>query len=348
MKPAKIANIQALRGLAALMVVCYHLAKVEGKYGRGAALLPDITTVGLAGVDLFFVISGFIMVMITMGVSRNLRAFQTFLYRRLTRIYPLYWLFSAIVLIVYWLQPAWVNSSQGGRVDILASFLLLPQSQLPLLMVGWTLIHEIYFYAVFACMLLLVRQSQLEGALLAWAGLPLVPLLVGSGGNAFWQVFTHPLTLEFIAGGLLGRLYCRGWNFTRYNGSWALGSAAALLVGYDVFIAISGRTEPGSWERVFLFGLPAVALVHGLVAMERDNRRRLPHWLSTVGNASYSIYLSHILVLSAVGRLWAVMGLGARGGNAAMLLVMLAAVLAFGLLCFHYVEKPLLRICRRH
>ncbi len=347
MKPAQIKNIQALRGLAALMVVGYHLGKVEGKYGGEPSILPGFTAVGLAGVDLFFVISGFVMVLITSRAFGDYKAFKKFLYNRLTRIYPLYWLFSALVLVVYWLHPSWVNSSQGGRVDILASFLLLPQKQLPLLMVGWTLVHEVYFYVVFSVMLLLVRRSQLAGALLAWASLPLLPFLVETGDGALGQILFHPLTLEFIAGGLLALLYNHGWTVTRANALWALAAAAALLGGHTLFWVFSGRAEPGGWERVVLFGLPATVMVHTLVAMEKNQRQCLPRWLMEIGNASYSIYLSHILVLSAVGRVWKTIGWGEREGNLIMLSIMLAAVVAFGLICYRYVEIPLLKACRR-
>ncbi len=346
LKPAKIENIQALRGLAALMVVGYHLGKVEGKYGGAPPVLPGFTAVGLAGVDLFFVISGFIMVMITVNAFRDYEAFKKYIYNRLTRIYPLYWLFSALVLVVYVLQPTWVNSSQGGRVDILASFLLLPQKQLPLLMVGWTLVHEVYFYAVFGGMRLLVRRRHLAGALLAWAGLPLVPFLVDTGDSALGHILFHPLTLEFIAGGLLALLYDRNWQGTRANALWALLAAAALLAGHAFLKDFSGRAEPGDWERVVLFGLPAAVMVHTLVAMERNGRQCLPRWLIDIGNASYSIYLSHILVLSVVGRVWRAIGWGGRGGNHIMLGIMLAAVVAFGMVCYRYIEKPLLKIFR--
>ena len=347
MKPARLKNLQSLRGVAALLVVFYHLGKVELKYGRGTPLLPDFMAIGIAGVDLFFVISGFIMVMITADTARNFQTFKGFLYKRLTRIYPLYWVFSGMVLVVYWWQPTWVNSSQGGKVDILASFLLLPQQQLPLLMVGWTLVHELYFYIVIAGMLLVVRRSRFGVALALWATLPILNLWLNAGHHSLWRLIAHPLTLEFIAGGFVARFYRRGWRFTHHNAIGALTAVLALVAGYGVFQNLYGRLEPGDWERVFLFGGPAVLMVHSLMALERDNRRHLPRWLVAVGNASYSIYLSHILVLSAVGRFWVAMGWHTHGGNAPMLICMLAATLAFGLLSFHYIEKPLLQLCRR-
>jgi peptidoglycan/LPS O-acetylase OafA/YrhL len=201
----KIQNLQALRGVAVLLVLLRHVAVMEAKYGRHCHLLPDFVSAGTAGVDLFFVISGFIMVETSRGRHQTPGAFGDFLYRRATRIYPLYWIFSLAVLCVWVVQPSWVNSSAGSRVDLAASFLLLPQSLLPLLGQGWTLTHEIYFYLGFAFSLLLPAR-RLPCFLGAWAAGLLVgwwlvwPHLPTTGLAAIRLVF-HPLTAEFLLGG---------------------------------------------------------------------------------------------------------------------------------------------------
>ena len=145
----KIQNIQALRGIAVLSVVFFHLLTIEQKYGGSKTILPDLLQFGMFGVDLFFVISGFVMVTVTRGKFQILKQASRFIYHRAARIYPTYWVYSILVLIVFLLQPSWVNNSQGNQANILASFLLFPSQTLPLVMVGWTLIHEIYFYLVF-------------------------------------------------------------------------------------------------------------------------------------------------------------------------------------------------------
>ncbi|MEA2116633.1 MAG: acyltransferase, partial [Thermodesulfobacteriota bacterium] len=135
----RIKNIQALRGVAVLLVVFFHMVTIEKKYGGTNTLLSDYFQFGMFGVDLFFVISGFVMVTVSRGKFQQPRQAATFLYHRISRIYPMYWFYSLLVLAVFLLQPSFVNSSQFGQVNILASFLLLPQKHLPLLMVGWTL-----------------------------------------------------------------------------------------------------------------------------------------------------------------------------------------------------------------
>ena len=134
----KIQNIQALRGIAVLSVVFFHLLTIEQKYGGSRTILPDLFQFGLFGVDLFFVISGFVMVTVTRGKFQIPRQALRFIYHRVARIYPTYWVYSILVLIVFLLQPSWVNNSLGNQVDILSSFLLFPSRNLPLVMVGWS------------------------------------------------------------------------------------------------------------------------------------------------------------------------------------------------------------------
>jgi peptidoglycan/LPS O-acetylase OafA/YrhL len=159
----KVQNVQALRGAAILLVVVYHTWTIERRYGGGPGLLSDWVAVGLSGVDLFFVISGFIMVTVTKSLVPGLTTATNFLYHRAARIYPIYWIYSLMLLPIFLVRPDMVNSSQGNQVDLLASFLLLPQRLLPLLQVGWTLVHEIYFYLIFALFLSIKRLRLAVG-----------------------------------------------------------------------------------------------------------------------------------------------------------------------------------------
>ena len=164
----KLQSIQALRGVAVLAVVLFHLLTVEEKYGGSKTILSSFFQFGMFGVDLFFVISGFVMITVTRGKFQYHKEALKFIYHRVVRIYPTYWVYSILVLGVFLIKPSWVNSSQGNQVDILASFLLLPSQTLPLVMVGWTLIHEMYFYLVFSLILMLVPEKKILPAILLW------------------------------------------------------------------------------------------------------------------------------------------------------------------------------------
>ncbi len=135
-----IKNVQVLRALAANAVLLSHLFIVEQKYGHGFVALPAGVDLGRRGVDLFFVISGFIMAMIAQQSTQ----WHGFLLDRITRIVPPYWFYTTLVLIVALIAPGIVNSSYQHPPSAWLSYLLIPQDVPPLLAVGWTLIHEMY------------------------------------------------------------------------------------------------------------------------------------------------------------------------------------------------------------
>lgn len=346
----KIRNIQALRGIAVLAIVFFHLLDIEQKYGGGASILPNIMQFGMFGVDLFFIISGFIMVTVTRGKFQNLSHTLNFLAHRITRIYPPYWFYSLLVLVVFLLKPTWVNSSQHHEVNILFSFLLWPTYTLPLILVAWTLIHEMYFYLVFALILLLTPESKLLAALTLWAVLvillhPLIPHSI----NPALLVIRHPLTLEFIAGCLLAILHHRLPLHIPARPLIALSCTVfvGMLLVYHHYFQLTDEIEPLHWRRLAVFGLPALLMVFCAVQIEK-NGHLFPPLLEKIGNASYSIYLSHLLTLNAAGRLWREVALPGIYDNLIMVPALLLLVCAVGILSFQLIEIPLAQFSQRH
>ena len=345
--PVRIKSIQALRGVAIVLVVCFHLAALEGKYGRGDMICPDFLKAGASGVDFFFVISGLVLTLSSRNLGGGFSAGLRFLGDRLTRIFPLYWVYSLTTLGIYLIKPSWVNAMEQHQVNLLASFLLLPQDRLPLLAVGWVLIHQMYFYLGFAFLNTISPKNR--GALLAlWAVLAAGgAFLVSSPGPSFsWSwIAVHPLTLEFIGGGFIGLALLNG----RYRFGWAsLVLGLAIWTGAAILVFGMGqRPLPTGWERLAWFGLPALLIVYGVVALEFQGGFRRPAFLQALGDASYSIYLSHILVLSGLGRLWKHYGLEVPGGNLLMLVIMLTGVFLWGFLNYYHLEKGLTLLTRR-
>jgi peptidoglycan/LPS O-acetylase OafA/YrhL len=340
----RIANIQALRGIAVLLVVAFHLLANEPKYGRGFAILPPWLSIGASGVDVFFAISGFVMVSIARGQFRQSGAIPRFLYHRVTRIYPAYWFYSLIMLAIFLAQQA--GGTAARTVNLAASFLLLPQPELPLLVVGWTLVHEVYFYLMFA-LFLLFPERRLPWLLAAWGALAVAGRgLAGSLANPWMQVATNPLTLEFI-GGAFAALACLGG---RPRAGWLFLAGAVLWwsAGYGLAGALGHAPETSDWLRVLAYGVPSVLALYGLVALELGSGRMLPAWLVGLGDASYSIYLSHLLVIATLGRIWEKSGQTGVWTNALVLGAMVVSVVAFGLASYRFLERPLLALSRRH
>jgi exopolysaccharide production protein ExoZ len=298
------------------------------------------------GVDLFFVISGFVMVTVTRGKFQKARQALTFLYHRTSRIYPLYWVYTTMALIVFIIQPSWVNSSQGSQVDILASFLLLPDELLPLVQVGWTLIHEMYFYLVFFIILLLLPEKFLPASMLVWGAV--IVIFGSSAGNPTYNLIFHPLTIEFIAGCMLA------WQYHKFaglqtDGKWlvviASAGMVAAILGYVYYAGQTG-SSPEGWWRLLYYGIPATIIVFCITHAER-NGVILHGWLIQSGNASYSIYLSHLFTINVVGRIWSLFAVDAIFDNIIAILITFILVIVAGFVSYWYVETPLLHLTRK-
>lgn len=345
----KINNIQSLRGIAVLFVVFFHLYIVENKYSRFSTVLPDTLQFGTFGVDLFFVISGFVMVTVTRGKFQNVKQSLRFLYHRLTRIYPLYWIYTLMALVVFLIQPTWVNSSQGNQVNILESFLLLPSNILPLVQVGWTLIHEVYFYLVYFLIFLLLPERLLTYAIGGWGLIIVIAKLSINAWNPYFNLIFHPLTVEFLGGCLLAILYYRkdGSKFS----AWTLLSVAGVtlllaVVAYEYYRTHTGVVAPLNWWRVLLYGLPSLIIAACLIYAERAGFV-FHSYLSQVGDASYSIYLSHLFTINVVGRIWAFFTVEGWFDNILFILTTLAGIFLVGFLSYRLIETKLLMISRK-
>jgi peptidoglycan/LPS O-acetylase OafA/YrhL len=300
--------------------------------------------IGISGVDLFFVISGFVMVGITRGWFHQIGTVRKFIYHRVTRIYPVYWFYSLVMLAIFLVQ----QKAGGTRiVDITASFMLFPQDQLPLLVVGWSLIHEVYFYLVFS-LLLIFPERRLLPLMALWGISSIIAWLILSPVKSpDVHPIANPLTLEFIAGGLIARIHFSATS-TAYRGYvflalafvwWALGYAICMKLGLPL-----GQS---AWLRVLLFGVPAAFAVYALVTIEKYAQWQLPSWLISIGDASFSIYLSHVLVIAMIGHIWEKIGIVGSWMNGSVLMVMFFSTLSIGLLSFQFIERPLLKFTRR-
>ncbi|MBW0116880.1 acyltransferase family protein [Pseudonocardia abyssalis] len=336
-------TVQALRAVAVLLVVGAHLGGPTGfedKLFGSPALLGWTEHAGPMGVDLFFVVSGFIMAVTTRRLASGVQPASAFLLRRVTRIYPCYLLVTAAILAVFLWRPEMVNSSEDVRPDVLASFLLLPQEGLPLLLVGWTLVYEMLFYVVLA-VTLLVRRSWLWGVLGAWVVL-IVALspLEDASSNVWVGLLLSPRNLEFVLGVALAAVVLAG----RLVAPSLLCAAGVALLTVAAVLGPDGGPAEG-WLRLATIGLPMTVLVYGVVGGELRYGWSAPRSLVATGDASYSLYLVHVPVLKVLG-----IGLGIVVAEAGLLLrsvllvVVAAGTVAAGLLFHRWAEKPLITL----
>ncbi|MBI1407095.1 MAG: acyltransferase family protein [Caulobacter sp.] len=309
-------SIQYLRAFAAFSVAAFHAF-------QWARLDFDI---GGAGVDIFFVISGFIMWRTTQ--DRPMAPLE-FLRRRAVRIIPLYWTVSLGLAAAALLWPARFPDTYPELGHVLKSLAFLQHRNpaglpFPILPPGWTLNYEAVFYLIFAACLALPRESRL---LALTCGL----LSLGLFGFFYppaYEMLANPLVLEFLAGVLLARAMSWGFALGRNLGWTAM---AVALCCYGVMWAT--RSEWDLW-RPMVWGLPALLLVMGLTAVEADGGLPELPPIRALGDASYSLYLTHPLI---IGALAVVMGTWRP-----WLFIPLALVLASvgGWLCWWLFERP--------
>ena len=335
----KFDSIQIFRAIAANFVVLSHLHGIEGKYGGGYVILPDwIGAAGPAGVHLFFVISGFVMVFASRGVN-----WWTFILSRITRIYPPYWAYTSLIVLILWVLPGHVSNDFHHPASLFKSYLLLPDKGVPLLTVGWSLIFEMYFYVVWT--FLLVFAVPIRLALVGWTILTSCLVFWRGASSPILETLSSPLTFEFIAGAIVALLVTKFSERLRY---WIpLVGLSGLVAGFLVYL----REPPNdtSLVSVVVLAAPFSLILYSGVRLEQKMKAGVSglKWVTVVGDASYSTYLSHVLVLSALGRAYVYFPF--RGWVAEFLFVVACLVAAnmAGLASYFLLEKPVLRKCRQ-
>lgn len=348
-----IIPLQYLRGLAALMVVYHHCAFQLLK--QGSPLDPPMAGVGAAGVDIFFVISGFIMWVTTRDPALTPGAF---LHRRLIRVVPLYWGLTLALLGLAATAPGLLGATRFDPWHAALSLLFIPVAHptvigeiLPFFIQGWTLNYEMFFYLVFALAMGCARRAMF-GAILAVLGACVAAGLAFAPEQPALKFLTSTLLLEFAGGMLLGRLYLR-WP------ALAPSIAAGLLIAGGIALVLTGLVGVGFGangarpERALAWGLPAMAIVAGAVwfgggAARQGGegaRRSILWWL---GQASYSLYLTHLFTLSAVALVWKRMGWSFEAeAGAAYVVAALVLSSAVAVVVFLCAEEPCMRWLRR-
>ncbi len=338
-----LASIQVCRGLATILVVLGHLHGIELKYCTTDLMRPFDH--GALGVDLFFVISGFVIAAVTTGKFASPRNAGIFLYHRVTRIYPILWIFTTIALAAHHLLPRLSQSGWNHPVSILSSYTLIP-SHLPMLLLqAWTLSYELYFYIAVFLLMLLTPERIAQRLLLLW-GIVIIALKlwIGLSPSAIIQLLTSPAVLEFIAGGILFQLY-RQHRMSRTAGPALL---VASVIWLAAIIAYSNHAHAGQadwitdapWQRPILYGTFSALFLLGAVELERHHLIRFPHALEALGDWTYSIYLAHLFVLELIGRL-AYRLFHFHNSILLIDLISLPAVIFVGYLSYRFLENPL-------
>ena len=337
-------SIQVLRAVAALAVLTLHAANEKVSFLGGEPAPFNNLLLGAAGVDLFFVISGFVMVYSSESLFGRTDGPARFFLRRLARIAPLYWAVTvAIILYIYAAHGAklWEIYSPASLV---ASFLFWPYPRLdglafPVHLLGWTLNYEMFFYAVFAVAILLPRRAAVATVCLAFAALVTIGRAVTLPlPFSFWA---NSIIWEFCLGMLIAYAYREGVRLPP-AAAWALGIAA--LAGYAA--AWNPPHDWGGW-RVFWWGLPSAALVAACVLSSAEWRPGpVGRFFGLLGDASYSLYLAHPLVFPLV-RWTIVRWIDFSAMPWLYAATLFVAAMIASVACYLFFERPITRALQR-
>jgi exopolysaccharide production protein ExoZ len=297
-KPNQLAAIQVLRGLAAFAVVAVHaIQEVDKMAKRVGSSFPHEKTLPLAaGVDLFFVISGFVMVYASRDMFGSSHSIGPFLHRRAARIIPIYWLATTVYIGLSVLGLAPLNRVAPDLYEVVTSYLFIPYPRpdgliQPIYSLGWTLNYEMFFYCLFALVLPFRRSIAvplLVGILLL---LVTIGLFVPSSAAQF-KFWTQAIILEFGAGMIVAQLALQGFKPQR-------SVAYALIAAALIYFALAPSLLPASLhDRAILFGIPSAALVVASLSFnDLDYSGFIGRWLIKLGDSSYALYIMHPFAL---------------------------------------------------
>ena len=339
-------SLQSLRGIAALLVVYFHaVLQIRFALGRPQTSLPVF---GAAGVDLFFVLSGFVMWTSTAGRDLSPLGFYK---RRLVRIVPLYWIVTLAACLIALLLPQLLRSTVFTFEHALTSFLFLPWPNpglpstspdllSPVVIPGWTLNYEMFFYLLFGCTLLVPQQNR-PTAVAGLIGLTLIAAHFLSPLVPNLHFYANSMMLEFLAGIVIAAAIAR-WQlpFPRF---WPA-AVLILLVALCWVEALDLQVD-----RVLRLGILAALIILGAAAAERAETAPRAVLLEHIGDASYSVYLVHVFVIAAlrgVTKAFEIQIVGA-GGELLFLAAALIGSVTVGMLVHRLVELPSTRFTSR-
>jgi exopolysaccharide production protein ExoZ len=338
----KLFGIEAMRGIASTIVVLYHVSRHINK-AYHAPILVQTLQFGHAGVDLFFVVSGFIIFFVHHRDVNQPLHIRHYLSRRFSRVMPTYWIALAITL----LMDLAGGHTMPSPVALLWSITLLPSPQEPILGVAWTLEYEIVFYALFGTLILSRRAGLAIFA--AWLGCILVtwldwgPLAAAAGNVGIPPSLLGTYNLEFFMG-MAAAYWLRRGSVPKPRLVMVVG---LTLLAASCITESAGYLNGYSPSARLAYGIPSALLLLGVAEAERRGQLSVPVGLRLLGGASYSIYLFQFIFIGIAWQLLLATKLDGQMPLWASFLLLVGVALTGGVVMARQVEQRLLRFMRR-
>lgn len=347
--------VQLLRGVAALLVVLTH-ARYALLDTPGYPFADQILLPGAMGVDLFFLISGFIMCYATARNDGSPAEVARFLIKRFARVWPVYAVITLLSVFVLQNGVAYFHVAIN-RLTFWHTLGMLPANPhtppyfsltLP---IGWTLEFEMYFYLVFAVSLLFRRLRWF--VLASWVLLTVILLPLGRAGFdlsvtrdlgypvGYMAIVTSPFVLEFVAGALIGWLYLQPWARIRSSKvAWHVLWLGTVLAAWAIYGGVAPTHGPLG------YGWPLAVMVLAMALASKTVHIRVPRLCMWLGAISYSLYLTHLLTQVALRDGLRALGMEAYARTWSYIFMSTAVSLSVAALSHHYLEQGLALRCR--
>jgi exopolysaccharide production protein ExoZ len=335
MTPRTLNTLQAGRAVACLVVLLFHtnFTLALPKY-LGREIFPFVGAGG-AGVQYFFVLSGFVILLAHRKDIDKPSKVGEFLWKRFRRIYPVLWIVLLLVIPVFLLVPSYGTGKELSFGSIVSAFLLSPSPQDYLLKPMWTLRHEVLFYLIFCVSIWRRRTGFAIGGI--WIALSAIMP---------WFHLDFPWAFLFSSNHLLfafGMLACLGFHSANIPRSTDLIATVTGAIGFaSVWFIDLHRVIIVRDALNVLYGLTAALMVLGFAVIERDRGLRVPDTLRFVGEASYSIYLVHFPALSAAIKVALSLNKLLRAPDTVVFVTTASAALGAGVLFHLAIERPIM------
>ena len=340
--PRYLPSLQALRAIAATLVVFFHATEFSVA-NFGEPFFRDFFAFGYVGVDLFFVLSGFVIFHVHRTDIGRPERFASYGMKRLIRIYPIYLALVAILLPIIFFLPKSFPAFQWDPLKIAASLALIPTENFAIIVPAWTLSHELLFYIFFGGAILLGYRVALVSALVWTLAIVAFQLVRIAGVNAFDEIYLLRFLLK--AGNLeffVGIAAVIAVLKFRFNGILTLCLSVPFLLT-SFWLAWTHATPI-----VFLlvFALGAFLLMSGCAVLDGKSAIRWPRGLLELGDASYSIYLVHWLAILALTSLVAYLRLDIAAAPWTYLAAHAVFALTTSIVVYLAFERPVTRALR--
>jgi peptidoglycan/LPS O-acetylase OafA/YrhL len=349
-----IVNIQFLRAIAALLVVFYHTSDHFFVVGGNTSgnIFSFFSKIGYIGVDIFFVISGYIMWITTKKLHSYIGA-KKFIYARLTRIYLTYWFFLSFMIFFY--HRSLYNFDLIGSI-----FLTVSSPSKLLLQVAWTLQYELYFYVFFTFLLFFQRKYLIKFLVITFILIIIIQVYASiyvdvynkaifNEASTLWTFWTSPFILEFLMGSFVG------YYFDKYRIKNLLPLSLAITSLLIVAFWFQKNYLDGSLvegyflrERVFFLGLFSMGVLAILIEYNKRNIILFPKFSLLLGGASYSLYLSHNIILLFIYQIGIRDAIGAYGKNQLFfMLLIILLIISYSIVHYLFIEKKVMSYAKK-